>query len=521
MSGERGGSDEAAAEYAVGDDLPGFLDDGASRGGLIGGIEAVADALPPAWRRRIGGGVVTGIGCVLIGIPIYHLASHGASVDALLGDALPMVFGLILLASGAWLGWLSDDDVAPLVTAFWVSIGLAVATAVSLYYLSLHVAHGHVVESPWFLVYDVGATGSVGGLLISRYDVRSRRRHRHLSRRERQLRAVFEGTLDALVIADDEGRYVAANPAAADLFGLSRSELVGKRIADFAPERADAEERWTAFLEGDEARGEFELVRADGDRRVVAFAATANVLPGRHLSALRDVTDRIENERELGQERARVEFLNRLLRHNVLNGMNLVLAKLDALEPAVPDDRRDDLDIARHRGEEIVDLIQTARRLATDVSTDAEMRSIDVRDPLSDALADVRATHPDATIQYDVPDDAVWVRADGMLETVFAHLLTNAVEHNDESVRVAATVVADPETVTVTVADDGDGIPPERLSRLFADEEFHTRDWGGFGLSIVYALVKEYDGRVWAEANDPSGTKFHVELDRVEGPGAA
>jgi PAS domain S-box-containing protein len=518
VSGEHGGSDGVSVGPALEGEF--VTGDGTGRVGLVGWIESFGTELPPAWRRRIGASVVASIGALLAGVPFYHLSRHAFSIDALAGDALPFVFGLVLLGAGAWLGWRCDDDLASLVTAFWVTVGLLVTGLVTLYFLTLHTAHGHVVESLWFLVYDVAATGAVAGLLISRYDVRSRRRHRRLSQQERRFRAVFEGTLDALVVIDDEGRYLGANPAAADLFGLSRSEIVGRHVTDFVPDDTDVEGPWSQFVDGQSLRGEYELVQPDGETRTIAVAATPNVRPGRHLAALRDVTDRVEREAELDRERARVEFLNRLLRHNVLNGMNLVLAKLDALEPSVSSDRRDDLDTARHRGEEIVDLVQTARRLAADVSTAVGERAIDVREPLTAAAEAVRTAAPEATVECDVPDDAVWVHADGMLETVFDHLLTNAVQHNDAaSVRVAATVTVGPETVTITVADDGDGMPPERLAQLFEGDAFaHTRDWGGFGLSIVHALVREYEGRVWAEPNEPSGVAFHVELPRVETP---
>lgn len=505
MSGEHGGSEGRTSGPTVDGDFVGFVDDSYGSGGvgLIGWIESA--------------GVVAGIGASLVAVPLYHLSRHVVSIDALVGDALPLVFGGILLSVGTWFGWLSDDDMAPLVTAFWVTVGLLVTSLVSLYFISLHVAHGHVVESPWFLVYDVAATGAVAGLLISRYDVRSRRRHRHLREQEQHFRAVFEGTLDALVVMDDEGRYLEANPAAADLFGLSRAELLGRHVTDFTADELEVEEGWPRFLAESGQRSEYEIVRADGETRTIAVAATPNVRPGRHLAALRDVTERVEREAERDRERARVEFLNRLLRHNVLNGMNLVLAKLDALEPSVPPEKRTDLDTARHRSEEIVDLIQTARRLATDASAVVDDRPIDVRDTLTDATEAVRTSHPETTVECDVPDDAVWVLADGMLETVFDHLLSNAVQHNDAtSVRVSASVTVDPETVTITVADDGDGMSPERLALLFESDEFaHTRDWGGFGLSIVHALVREYDGRVWAEPNEPHGTVFHVELRRA------
>ncbi len=112
-------------------------------------------------------------------------------------------------------------------------------------------------------------------------------------------RAVFEEAFDAMVVADDAGRYVDANPAACDLFGLPREELLGRSIAEFAPDGYDFETAWAEFQAGDEQRGTFPLVRPDGDRRAVEFVATNDILPDRHLSILRDVTDREAREREL------------------------------------------------------------------------------------------------------------------------------------------------------------------------------------------------------------------------------
>jgi PAS domain S-box-containing protein len=506
VSERYGGSDDVTVGHLPEDDLVDILDDGSKRAGLTGWTESAIPDVSAVWRRRFGSGVVLAVGAVILGLPVYHLLRHGSSVEALLGDLVPLLFGAVLIGTAVWLYWEADALVPP-VTAFWVTAGFGVTSAVSLYILTLHASHGHAVESPLFLVYELAATGAVGGLLVSRYDVRARRRHGRLSRRERQFRAVFEGTLDALVITDDEGRYVAANPAAADLFGLPRSELVGMHVGDFL----DADE---PFGDGDRRRGEIELRRPDGEVRTVAFAATANVLPGHHLSALHDVTDRAERETEVRQERARVQFLNRLLRHNVLNGMNLVMAKLDALESSVPADRRDDFDVIRHRSEEVVDLVQTARRLATDVEVD---RCIDVAAPLEAAISSVREAYPDGAVEYAPPEEALHVQADDMLETVFDNLLTNAFEHNDAGVTVTVGVASDAETVTVTVADDGDGIPADRRGELFGDVSYgHARDWGGFGLSIVDVLVREYGGQVWVDANDPSGAVFGVELRRAD-----
>jgi PAS domain S-box-containing protein len=448
---------------------------------------------------------------------VAHEVVHGASVAGVLGNAVPLGFGLVLVLSGGSLHLRSDDGVTPVVTALWVVAGLVTAGAVAWYFLSTHAAHGHVVEARLFLAYDVAATGAVAGLIVGRYDARARRRTRRLSEKERQFRAVFEGTLDTLVLTDDDGRYVAANPAAADLFGLPRSELLGRSIDDFAPPDRDVGTQWSSFLGGDGQRGEFELERADGEVRTVAFAATTDVLPGRHLTALRDVTERTERARERDAERERVAFLNRLLRHNVLNGMNIVLAKLDAAATELPPDRRAGVETARHRCEEIVDLVQTARRLATGVTGETGTRRLPLSTTLRPAVSSVRDRYDDATVTVRSSEDDPRVLADEMLQSVFEQLLTNAFEHNDpESVSVTVDVTTTDESVTVSVADDGVGIPPEKRAALFGDGFAHHRDWGGFGLSIVEVLVEGYDGEVRVTANEPSGVVFHVELLRAE-----
>ncbi len=113
--------------------------------------------------------------------------------------------------------------------------------------------------------------------------------------------ACFEAAIDAMLIADDRGYYVDANPAACALFGLPREALLGCCIADFAQTEFDFEQAWQAFLAQGQERGEFALVRPDGTVREVEYAATANITPHYHLSILRDVTERRQLERQVQQ----------------------------------------------------------------------------------------------------------------------------------------------------------------------------------------------------------------------------
>ncbi|NES96503.1 MAG: PAS domain S-box protein [Desertifilum sp. SIO1I2] len=122
-----------------------------------------------------------------------------------------------------------------------------------------------------------------------------------LSLRDRQLRSLFETALDAMAIADDRGLYIEVNWAACELFGLPREELIGRCIAEFTEPGVDFTPTWQQFQQQGQMRGEFRLVRADGAIREVEYAATAHFIPHRHLSIIRDITERKQAEAKIQQ----------------------------------------------------------------------------------------------------------------------------------------------------------------------------------------------------------------------------
>jgi PAS domain S-box-containing protein len=105
----------------------------------------------------------------------------------------------------------------------------------------------------------------------------------------------FDAIIDAAIVQDDERRFVDVNAAACELLQLPRAELLGKRFDDFAPPPPGAtmDEAWSRFLSRGEAEGQMPLVQADGSRIVVQYRARANIVPGRHLSVLRDVSEQV------------------------------------------------------------------------------------------------------------------------------------------------------------------------------------------------------------------------------------
>ncbi len=124
------------------------------------------------------------------------------------------------------------------------------------------------------------------------------------------LEGVFQHALDAIVLIDDEGRYVTVNPAMCELVGRSRDELLSLRTGHLsAGAPGELEAWWRTFFDQGFAEGEFPVRHSSGRILQVEFRAVANVLPGSHLAILRDVTERRRAEEELRDQEAHLALL--------------------------------------------------------------------------------------------------------------------------------------------------------------------------------------------------------------------
>ena len=120
---------------------------------------------------------------------------------------------------------------------------------------------------------------------------------------QQRLRALFDNVLDAIFIVNDEARYVDANLAACSLLGYSREELLQLSVWDVMhmPKRELGLELWRAFLDAGQQSGECTLSRKDQSHIEADYRAAANIVPGLHLSIVRDITERKRAEEALRQ----------------------------------------------------------------------------------------------------------------------------------------------------------------------------------------------------------------------------
>ncbi len=153
--------------------------------------------------------------------------------------------------------------------------------------------------------------GRVVGTVCLTMDITTERQQQaELDAAHQRFLGLFINTTDAMILADDDGTYIDANPAAAVLTGYDADEIPGMSVSDLTPRDHQvtpdvALGMWREFLADGTMAGEFPIRRKDGTIVETEFRAVANIAPTVHLSTMRDITERKQAERQLAASEAR------------------------------------------------------------------------------------------------------------------------------------------------------------------------------------------------------------------------
>jgi len=324
-------------------------------------------------------------------------------------------------------------------------------------------------------------------------------------------RAAFDRMGLPAVLTDDDLQVRDATPAAATALPVEGS-LAGLALADVVDAETVAAVR-DALGRGERWRGRFS---AGDDRHRVACRGTASpvTVDGRRVGvclAFVDVTERRRHEDASA-------VLDRLLRHDLRNDINLVLGYLyQASERATDEATRSHVEDAVDLLDDVVAKSARARDLRDllDRSADTTLHPVGLDDLLVDRLMTLTADHPAVDVRWgDLP--AVEVVADDLLGRVIEALLENAVVHNEGETRtVEVSVEAHDDHVCLRVADDGPGVEQDEATLFGRTLGDPVRHGTGLSLFFVDRVVESYGGVVHVTESDLGGAEFVVDLQRV------
>ncbi|WP_266078171.1 sensor histidine kinase [Haladaptatus caseinilyticus] len=331
-------------------------------------------------------------------------------------------------------------------------------------------------------------------------------------------KTAFRQTRNPAIITDTNFIVQDVNEACVDFTGYSRDELVGDTPLELFSEPEIYGEMIESLAVGEPWVGGFETTTKDG--RMIY--GRGSCVPVRIDGELRGYAGFFSDLTERRQYEQSLRILNRVLRHNLRNDAHVVLGHVDIVADELDDEAlTESLATARKRIDSIIKYAETARNLDELLSqrTDPSLVPVRLNDLLRNKLDEVRERYPNAEFDAEFGIEPAVVVADDAIGTAIDAVFENAVEHNDSSVpHVTVRLDLEDTLVTLTVADNGPGIPPNEHDLIFGREEVSPLHHGhGLDLFFVDRLLEKYGGDIWVE-NDDDGAAFKLRFRTVAHP---
>jgi PAS domain S-box-containing protein len=333
---------------------------------------------------------------------------------------------------------------------------------------------------------------------------------------------------DGICGADRNGLASLVNPAAGRLLGGAPELLTGSSVHDLLHGAMPGGNicgedclLLRALTKNISASAEITVYRRDGTSFPAEFSLTPIMEQGRFTGSVlsfRDISQRF------ALDRMKDEFVS-TVSHELRTPLTSIRGALGLLSAGilgqVSDKAANLLRIALSNSDRLVRLIndildleriQSGREPLTfrPIALEEIVRqAIDGMQPVADA-AGIQLIHDANLVQISADPDR--------LLQVITNLLSNAVKFSPEGASVAVTLREGSSGVTLSVIDQGRGIPADKLDSIFDRfqqvdaSDSRQKGGSGLGLAICRTIVQQHGGRIWAERNPISGSTFRVLL---------
>lgn len=343
-----------------------------------------------------------------------------------------------------------------------------------------------------------------------------------LTGRKRLLETILGSMDDSLIAVDAEGRVMVLNPPAAELFGVSEAQAAGRHLLEVVRHEGLFHLVDAVLQQGQTVRQELTLYTPHEKHFKVHVTPLAAENSRGAVAVLRDMTD------VRRAEQMRREFVANVS-HELRTPLTSIAGYVETLlggayqDPAV---NLRFLGIIQREAERLKKLIEDLLQLSRIESAKGQSAPVPVDvAAVASRAANLLATalkERDQQLIYDFPEHlSPALAVEDSLEQVFLNLIDNAGKYSPPGTSITIRAEEDETHVACSVIDQGTGIPPEALPRIF--ERFYRVDKArtrevpgtGLGLALVKHLVDGMGGTVEVRSELGKGSRFTVRLPKA------
>lgn len=358
-------------------------------------------------------------------------------------------------------------------------------------------------------------------------DITARKQvEQELRESEEKYRALVNGMRDTVWVIDFEGNFIDVNSAAVEILGYSREELLAMGPVDIdAALDAAAIKQLIKEMPSDEIQT-FETLHTTKDGRQIPVEIQSCLIKYQGermiLSIARDLTDRKQAEEERLKLR-KLESVGMLaggIAHDFNNLLTAVFGNIEMAKMFLSPDHKT-LKFLESAGRSMESATHLTKQLLTFAKGgDPIKETVSIGEALIE-MAQFSLRGSNVKLDTNIAPDLWPVEADkGQLSQVISNLVINAQQAMPDG-GIITLSAANIETsgnryVQITVQDEGVGIAPQHLDRIF-DPYFTTKQKGsGLGLAISHSIISKHNGTISVDSQLNQRTIFTIRLLAAE-----
>jgi two-component system nitrogen regulation sensor histidine kinase NtrY len=355
------------------------------------------------------------------------------------------------------------------------------------------------------------------------YQIQSQQRelleaNRQLDDRRRFTETVLSGVSAGVIGLDRDGRINLPNRSASALLGADLDLSIGEHLAEVVPEMADLLNA-AARRPDRRAQGQVQLARNNSTRTLLVRIAAEQDESGisGFVVTFDDITELLS-----AQRKAAWADIARRIAHEIKNPLTPIQLSAERLRRKYLRDIKKDPDTFRICTDTIIRHVEDIGRLVDEFSSFARMpapvlKPEDVTTIVEQAVFLQRTAHPEITFETRFAGRPIPLRCDARLVSqALINIVKNAIESIEGRIVdgkpepagwVAVTVTDADGRVSITVEDNGKGLPQQHRERL-TEPYVTTRTKGtGLGLAIVKKIMEDHQGELLLEDREAGGAR--------------